>query len=92
MSANPKQEASGNGRHKHENQMVPELKQFYEALGYFNATIIARAIENPDKVNLRKLIGDLVAECPDHDAGCGAGFRYDHVRALCYPEPIPDNG
>jgi hypothetical protein len=70
---------------KHMDEAPKELARFYSALGYFNATIVAQAIDDPDSI--KDLIKILTAECPVHDASCDQGYAYDHVRNVCVKMP-----
>ena len=77
-------EKARNGKPPHVNERPKEMVAFYEALGFFNATIVARVIHDPDKA--RDIIKDLYAFCPVHDAMCDSGFQYDHARNVCIPK------
>lgn len=71
-----------NGKPRHYDETPRELAGFYEDLGRFNATIIARAIEDPTSIGpLRKTLGGVF--CPEHDASCDSGYKYDHLRNVC---------
>jgi len=58
-----------------------DMLAFYHALGTFNTNIVSRLLEDPNSVD--KLTELLVKYCEVHDAECGNGYLYDHVRNSC---------
>ena len=69
------------GKPQHLDTTPQELAGFYEDLGRFNATIIARMIEDPSRI--RDIRKDLVVGCVGHDSSCDSGYKYDHLSDAC---------
>lgn len=81
-----------NGSNRPKQNISRDMAQFYQALGTFNANMIARLNDDPSKI--RDIIKDLVAYCPVHDAQCGDNYVYDHTNNMCIRlvEIAPEGG